>query len=127
MNTLSSLFKWIGNTIGADPSTMATTSKTVVGAINDLSQQMIKVAVIQASMTAPVGAAAQNVSLSDFTSAVPASATVLCATPIASPSPAFVSVNGTYQSKNHSVEVGSYNHYSQALSGPVTILVLYTA
>lgn len=40
MNTISSLFKWIGNTVGANPSTMATTSKTVVGAINELSQQI---------------------------------------------------------------------------------------
>lgn len=78
-------------------------------------------------MTAPVGASAQNVSLYNFADAIPASATVLCATPIASPSPAFVAVNGAYNSENHSVEVGSYNHYSQALSGTVTILVLYTA
>ena len=87
----------------------------------------IRVAVIQASMTAPVGASAQNVSLSDFTSAVPASATILCATPIASQSPAYVAVNGAYNSATRSVEVGSYNHYSQELSGTVKILVLYTA
>ena len=87
----------------------------------------IRVAVIQTNMTVPVGASAQNVLLSNFTNVVPASATVLCATPIASPSPAFVAVNGTYNSGTNSVEVGSYNHYSQALSGTVTILVLYTA
>ena len=40
MNTISSLLKWIGNLVGADPSTMATTSKTLVGAVNDLSQQI---------------------------------------------------------------------------------------
>lgn len=36
MNTLSSLLNWIGNTIGANPSTLTTTSKTVVGAINEV-------------------------------------------------------------------------------------------
>lgn len=36
MNTLSSLLNWLGNTIGANPSTLATTSKTLVGAINEI-------------------------------------------------------------------------------------------
>lgn len=36
MNTLSSLLEWIGNTIGANPSTLSTTSKTLVGAINEV-------------------------------------------------------------------------------------------
>lgn len=36
MNTLSSLLNWIGNTIGANPNTLTTTSKKIVGAINEL-------------------------------------------------------------------------------------------
>ncbi len=36
MNTLSSLLNWIGNTIGANPNTLATTSKKIVGAINEV-------------------------------------------------------------------------------------------
>ena len=36
MNTISSLFNWLGNLVGADPSTMTTTSKTIVGAINEV-------------------------------------------------------------------------------------------
>ena len=36
MNTLSSLLKWIGNTIGANPNTLTTSAKTLVGAINEV-------------------------------------------------------------------------------------------
>ena len=36
MNTLSSLLNWIGTTIGANPSTLTTTSKTIVGSINEV-------------------------------------------------------------------------------------------
>jgi hypothetical protein len=36
MNTLSSLLNWIGQTIGANPNTLATASKTIVGAINEV-------------------------------------------------------------------------------------------
>ena len=36
MNTLSSLLNWIGSTIGANPNTLATGSKTIVGAINEV-------------------------------------------------------------------------------------------
>ena len=36
MNTISSLFNWIGNLIGANPSTLTTTSKTLIGAINEV-------------------------------------------------------------------------------------------
>lgn len=36
MNTLSSLLNWIGNTIGANPNTLSTASKTIVGAINEV-------------------------------------------------------------------------------------------
>lgn len=36
MNTLSSLLNWIGTTIGANPNTLSTTSKTIVGAINEV-------------------------------------------------------------------------------------------
>lgn len=35
MNTLSSLLNWIGNTIGANPNTLPTTSKTLVGALTE--------------------------------------------------------------------------------------------
>ncbi len=41
MNTLSSLLNWIGNTIGANPSTLTTTSKTLVGAINEVGTDYI--------------------------------------------------------------------------------------
>lgn len=34
MNTISSLFKFLGDTLGANPSTLKTTNKTLVGAIN---------------------------------------------------------------------------------------------
>lgn len=40
MNTISSLLNWIGNLIGADPSTMTTSSKTVVGAVNELNGKL---------------------------------------------------------------------------------------
>lgn len=36
MNTLSSLLEFIGDTIGAAPSTLTTTNKTLVGAINEV-------------------------------------------------------------------------------------------
>lgn len=36
MNTLSSLLNWIGQTIGANPNTLTTASKTIVGAINEV-------------------------------------------------------------------------------------------
>ena len=36
MNTLSSLLNWIGETIGANPNTLATASKTIVGSINEV-------------------------------------------------------------------------------------------
>lgn len=36
MNTLSSLLNFIGGVIGANPNTLATTSKTLVGAINEV-------------------------------------------------------------------------------------------
>lgn len=36
MNTISSLFNWLGNLVGADPNTLTTTSKTLVGAINEV-------------------------------------------------------------------------------------------
>lgn len=36
MNILSKILLWIGNTIGANPNTLTTTSKTLVGAINEL-------------------------------------------------------------------------------------------
>lgn len=48
MNTLSSLLNWIGTTIGANPNTLATSSKTLVGAINEISSNV-------ASVVYPVG------------------------------------------------------------------------
>lgn len=36
MNVLSSILNWIGNTIGANPNTLTTTDKTLVGAITEL-------------------------------------------------------------------------------------------
>lgn len=36
MNTLSSLLAFLGNTLGANPNTLTTTSKTIVGAINEV-------------------------------------------------------------------------------------------
>lgn len=41
MNTLSSLLNFIGNFIGSDPDTLATESKTAVGAINELATDYI--------------------------------------------------------------------------------------
>lgn len=35
MNTLSSLLNWIGETIGANPNTLPTSSKTLVGALTE--------------------------------------------------------------------------------------------
>lgn len=35
MNTLSSLLNFLGETLGANPSTLKTSSKTLVGAINE--------------------------------------------------------------------------------------------
>lgn len=43
MNTLSSLLNWIGSTIGANPSTLRTTSKTLVGAINEVANNVYPV------------------------------------------------------------------------------------
>ncbi len=40
MNTISSLYKWIGNLVGANPSTLTTTSKTLVGAINEVDAEI---------------------------------------------------------------------------------------
>lgn len=41
MNTLSSLLKWIGNTIGANPNTLSTSSKTIVGSINEVAASVV--------------------------------------------------------------------------------------
>lgn len=43
MNTLSSLLNWIGTTIGANPNTLTTTSKTLVGAINEVMSNLYPV------------------------------------------------------------------------------------
>lgn len=44
MNTLSSLLAFLGNTLGANPNTLTTTSKTLVGAINEVDADMAAVA-----------------------------------------------------------------------------------
>lgn len=41
MNILSSLLNWIGTQIGADPSTLTTTSKTLVGSINEINSHAV--------------------------------------------------------------------------------------
>lgn len=92
--------------------------------ISKVAGQFVRVTVIAPTLTAPSGAAATNVNLSNYP-AIPSGATVLCATPIASQSPAWVSISGAYNSLTNTVEVGTYNHYSSALTGIVTILVLY--
>lgn len=43
MNTLSSLLQWIGSTIGANPNTLKTTNKTLVGAINEMTTMLYPV------------------------------------------------------------------------------------
>lgn len=40
MNTVSSMLKFLGETLGADPSTLTTTSKTLVGALNEVDAKM---------------------------------------------------------------------------------------
>lgn len=57
MNTISSLLNWIGNTIGADPDTLSTTDKTLVGAINETISGSKPIGSIQmyAGSTAPAG------------------------------------------------------------------------
>lgn len=40
MNKFSSILQWIGNTIGANPSTLSTESKTLVGSINELASSI---------------------------------------------------------------------------------------
>lgn len=40
MNTLSSLLNWIGNTIGANPNTLTTASKKIIGAINEVDSKV---------------------------------------------------------------------------------------
>ena len=54
MNTLSSLLNWIGETIGADPSTLPTTSKTLVGALSEEHSR------IHISTTTPTSADGNN-------------------------------------------------------------------
>lgn len=43
MNTLSSLLQWLGNTIGANPNTLKTSNKTLVGAINEMTTMLYPV------------------------------------------------------------------------------------
>lgn len=40
MNKFSSILQWIGNTIGANPSTLSTESKTLIGSINELASSI---------------------------------------------------------------------------------------
>lgn len=51
MNTLSSLLNWLGNLIGASPSTLVTNDKTVVGAINETYTTAVKRAVLSAPIS----------------------------------------------------------------------------
>ena len=57
MNTLSSLLNWIGVTIGANPSTLTTTSKTFVGSINEVAADVAKLKNV-ATFATPVSATA---------------------------------------------------------------------
>lgn len=41
MNKMSSILAWIGNLIGANPSTLATEAKTLVGSINELASSIV--------------------------------------------------------------------------------------
>ena len=43
MNILSSLLQWLGNTIGANPNTLKTSNKTLVGAINEMTTMLYPV------------------------------------------------------------------------------------
>lgn len=40
MNKFSSILQWIGNTIGANPNTLTTESKTLIGSINELASSI---------------------------------------------------------------------------------------
>lgn len=51
MNTLSSLLNFLGNTLGANPNTLATDSKTIVGAINELHGDIYSVYHANATVT----------------------------------------------------------------------------
>lgn len=60
MNTLSSMLKFLGETLGANPSTLATTNKTIVGAINEdhatITADHARIRNITISTTAPTSA-----------------------------------------------------------------------
>lgn len=48
MNTISSLLKFLGNTLGANPkTTLTTTSKTLVGAINEVRNRTVDAFIIE--------------------------------------------------------------------------------
>ena len=55
MNTLSSLLNWIGTTIGANPNTLSTTSKTIIGAINEVDAKGGKIYISTSDPTSGVG------------------------------------------------------------------------
>lgn len=55
MNNLSSLLTFIGNVIGANPSTLTTTSKTLVGSINEINGVMRRIYVSTANPTTADG------------------------------------------------------------------------
>ena len=55
MNTLSSLLNWIGNTIGANPNTLTTTHKTIVGAINEVDAKGGRIYISTSDPSAGVG------------------------------------------------------------------------
>lgn len=62
MNIISSLLNWIGNTIGANPNTLTTTSKTLVGAINENASDISDVSTIQSGTLKASDWAASNAS-----------------------------------------------------------------
>ena len=55
MNNLSSILTFIGNVIGANPSTLTTTSKTLVGSINEINGVMRRIHVSTANPTTADG------------------------------------------------------------------------
>lgn len=55
MNTLSSILKFIGNTIGDDPTNLKSTSKTIVGSINEEHDRIHDIYISTATPTAGDG------------------------------------------------------------------------
>lgn len=60
MNTLSSLLNFLGETLGANPSTLKTSSKTLVGAINEDHDRIDGFRGIYVSTSAPTSGDGNN-------------------------------------------------------------------